>query len=45
VLIVGYTSGYFTAGDLVGVGFWPTIVEFVMLALIVPFYWPLIGIQ
>ena len=45
VLIVGYSYGYFTAGDLVRIGFWLTIVEFIMLALIVPFYWPLIGIQ
>ena len=45
VLIVGYSYGYFTAGDLVRIGFWLTIVEFIILALIVPFYWPLIGIQ
>jgi anion transporter len=45
VLIVGYAYGYFTAGDLVKVGFWLTVVEFIVLALIVPFYWPLLGIQ
>jgi solute carrier family 13 (sodium-dependent dicarboxylate transporter), member 2/3/5 len=45
VLIVGYSYGYFTATDLMRVGLWLTIVEFLVLALIVPFYWPLIGIQ
>jgi len=44
VLIVGYAYGYFTAGDLVKVGWWLTVVEFIVLALIVPFYWPLLGI-
>jgi di/tricarboxylate transporter len=29
----------------VKVGFWLTVVEFIVLALIVPFYWPLLGIQ
>jgi sodium-dependent dicarboxylate transporter 2/3/5 len=45
VLIVGYAYGYFSAGDLVKVGWWLTVVEFIVLALIVPFYWPLLGIQ
>jgi solute carrier family 13 (sodium-dependent dicarboxylate transporter), member 2/3/5 len=45
VLIVGYAYGYFSAGDLVKVGFWLTVVEFAVLMLIVPFYWPLLGIQ
>ena len=45
VLIVGYAYGYFTAGDLVKVGWWLTVVEFIVLALVVPFYWPLLGIQ
>ena len=45
VLIVGYSYGYFDARDLVRIGAWLTVVEFVILMLLVPFYWPLIGIQ
>jgi di/tricarboxylate transporter len=44
VLIVGYSYGYFEARDLVRVGAWLTVVEFAVLMLLVPFYWPLIGI-
>jgi anion transporter len=44
VLIVGYSYGYFDARDLMKMGAWLTIVEFVILMLLVPFYWPLIGI-
>lgn len=45
VLIVGYSYGYFEARDLLRMGAVLTIVEFVVLVLLVPFYWPLIGIQ
>jgi solute carrier family 13 (sodium-dependent dicarboxylate transporter), member 2/3/5 len=45
VLIVGYSYGYFEARDLVRMGAWLTIVEFIVLVLLVPFYWPLIGIK
>jgi solute carrier family 13 (sodium-dependent dicarboxylate transporter), member 2/3/5 len=45
VLIVGYSYGYFAARDLVVMGAWLTVVEFAVLLLLVPFYWPLIGIQ
>jgi solute carrier family 13 (sodium-dependent dicarboxylate transporter), member 2/3/5 len=45
VLIVGYSYGYFEARDLVRMGWWLTVVEFIVLMLMVPFYWPLIGIQ
>jgi anion transporter len=45
VLIVGYSYGYFAARDLVRMGAWLTVVEFVVLLLLVPFYWPLIGLQ
>jgi sodium-dependent dicarboxylate transporter 2/3/5 len=45
VLIVGYSFGYFSARDLVRMGAWLTIVEFFVLLLLVPFYWPLIGLQ
>lgn len=40
VLIVGYSYGYFAARDLVVLGSLLTIVEFVVLLLLVPFYWP-----
>jgi solute carrier family 13 (sodium-dependent dicarboxylate transporter), member 2/3/5 len=45
VLIVGYAYGYFAARDLVRIGAWLTLVEFAVLMLMVPFYWPLIGIR
>jgi sodium-dependent dicarboxylate transporter 2/3/5 len=44
VLIVGYSYGYFDARDLVRMGAWLTLVEFAVLLLLVPFWWPLIGI-
>src|SRR5215471_12534997 len=45
VLIVGYSYGYFAARDLVRMGAWLTIVEFVALLALVPLYWPLIGLR
>jgi anion transporter len=45
VLIVGYSFGYFEAKDLLKVGFILTVVESVILLLLVPLYWPLIGIS
>jgi di/tricarboxylate transporter len=45
VLIVGYSYGYFGAWDLVRIGWWLTIVEFLVLVFIVPFYWPMLGVQ
>ena len=45
VLIVGYSYGYFEARDLLQVGWWLTLVEFAVLLMLVPFYWPLLGIQ
>jgi len=44
VLIVGYSYGYFDARDMVRMGLLLTVVESVILILLVPFYWPLIGI-
>src|SRR6201999_225290 len=44
VLIVGYSYSYFEARDLLRLGAILTIVEFVILLLLVPFWWPLIGI-
>lgn len=45
VLIVGYSYGYFQSRDLLRIGIWLTIVEAILLILLVPFYWPLIGIR
>jgi anion transporter len=44
VLVVGYSYGYFTARDLLRVGAVLTVVESLILLLLVPLYWPLIGI-
>ena len=45
VLIVGYSFGYFKSRDLLRLGILLTLVEFVAILLIVPFYWPLIGVR
>ncbi len=45
VLIVGYSYGCFTARDLLRLGLCLTIVNSLLLLIVVPFYWPLIGIQ
>jgi solute carrier family 13 (sodium-dependent dicarboxylate transporter), member 2/3/5 len=45
VLIVGYSYGYFEARDLIKIGAWLTLLEFLVLMLLVPFYWPLLGIR
>ncbi len=45
VLIVGYSYGYFEARDLIKMGAWLTVLEFLVLMLLVPFYWPLLGIR
>jgi di/tricarboxylate transporter len=44
VLVLGYSYGYFDARDLVRIGALLTLAEFFVLLLLVPFYWPLIGI-
>ncbi len=44
VLIVGYSYGYFTPKDMFRMGFALTVIEFFLLLLVVPFWWPLIGI-
>ena len=44
VLVVGYSYGYFAPRDLLRIGLALTIAEFVILLLLVPFYWPLLGI-
>lgn|SRR5487761_5684 len=45
VLILGYAYGYFRARDLLRVGSLLTVVESLLLFIIVPFYWPLIGLH
>jgi di/tricarboxylate transporter len=45
VLVVGYSYGYFNARDVFRVGLCITAIESLVLLLIVPFYWPLIGIS
>lgn len=45
VLIVGYSFGYFDARDMLKVGLALTIVESLILLLLVPVYWPLLGIS
>jgi di/tricarboxylate transporter len=45
VMLTGYSYGYFEPKDLLRVGLCLTLVESAVLLLIVPFYWPLIGIR
>ena len=45
VLVVGYSFGHFDAKDMLKVGFALTVVESLILMLLVPFYWPLIGLR
>jgi len=45
VLIVGYSYGCFTAKDLLRLGLWLSILDSLLLLIVVPFYWPLIGIH
>jgi anion transporter len=45
VLVVGYSYGQFEAKDLLKVGLILTVVEFLILVLLVPTLWPLIGIR
>jgi di/tricarboxylate transporter len=44
VMVVGYSYGYFSARDFFRIGALLTLVQFGLLLLIVPLYWPLIGI-
>ena len=45
VLVAGYSYGYFKAKDVFQVGLCVTVIESLVLLLIVPFYWPLLGIR
>jgi len=44
VLVVGYSYGYFDSKDLLKVGAILSVVTALILLLLVPLYWPLIGI-
>lgn len=44
VMVVGYSYGCFSARDFFRMGLYLTAVQALLLLLIVPFYWPLIGI-
>ncbi len=45
VLIMGYSYGYFRSRDLLWIGASLTIIEAGILMVLVPFYWPLIGVR
>ena len=44
VLVVGYSYGYFDARDMLRVGAYLTIAQLIILVVLVPLYWPLIGL-
>ncbi|MGH9386540.1 MAG: SLC13 family permease [Vicinamibacterales bacterium] len=45
VLVVGYSFGCFTPKDMFKMGLALTLIEFVLLLLVVPVWWPLIGLH
>lgn len=45
VMVTGYSYGYFDARDMFRVGICLTVLESLVLLIIVPFYWPHIGIR
>lgn len=45
VLIIGYAYGYFRSKDILRLGLLMSAVDSVLLLLVVPVYWPLIGIR
>ena len=44
VLIVGYSYGFFDGRDLFRIGLSLTLIQAIILMVLVPFYWPLIGL-
>jgi len=44
VLVVGYSYGYFDSRDMLRVGAWLTVAQAIILVIMVPLYWPLIGL-
>jgi di/tricarboxylate transporter len=45
VLVVGYGYGYFRAKDILWMGLLMSIVDSALLLLVVPYFWPLVGIR
>jgi di/tricarboxylate transporter len=45
VLVLGYAYGYFRAKDILRLGLIMSAVDSLLLLLVVPFYWPLLGIR
>lgn len=45
VIVTGYSYGYFDARDMFKMGIYLTAFESLVLLVLVPFYWPLIGIR
>lgn len=45
ILVMGYSYGYFHGRDLIKYGAALTLIEGIILMLLVPFYWPLIGLN
>jgi sodium-dependent dicarboxylate transporter 2/3/5 len=45
VLMLGYAYGYFDTKDMFKVGLVLTIVEGILISVLVPLYWPLIGLK
>ena len=45
VLIIGYSYGYFRSKDILRLGLILSAVDSLLLLLVVPFYWPLVGIR
>ena len=45
VLVIGYSYGYFGATDMLRLGLVMSAVDSLLVLVIVPLYWPLIGIR
>ena len=45
VLVIGYAYGYFRARDILRIGLIMSLVDSLLLLIVVPVYWPLIGIR
>jgi len=45
VLVIGYAYGYFRAKDILRLGFLMSLIDSLLLLLVVPCYWPLLGIR
>ena len=45
VLVLGYAYGYFRAKDILRLGLIMSLADSLLLLIVVPYYWPLIGIK